>query len=252
MAVIHRTTMSPGKLELLAGWLPLRPWYRGGAGGPELAKAGGFRLDDPEGEVGIEFMVVTDASGDAPVTYQVPLTYRGAPLEGAGGSLIGTSEHGVLGRRWIYDGVHDPVLVEQLLALLAGRTTAQDQNASDAPDPGIEVRAAGAGVPAGLTGPGAVTDTADATVVTVGPAGRERPVSVLTVSRVLDRGPAPAGEAPAGDGVLGRLVAHWSAPDGTGERGVFAVLRDDGERQVVSCPRGPHAAGPGAGRAQSV
>jgi hypothetical protein len=30
---------------------------------PELARAGGFRLDDPQGEVGIEFMVVTDGSG---------------------------------------------------------------------------------------------------------------------------------------------------------------------------------------------
>ena len=56
--------MTPGKLELLAAWLPARPWYLGTGHEPELAKAGGFRLDDPQGEVGIEFMVVTDASGD--------------------------------------------------------------------------------------------------------------------------------------------------------------------------------------------
>ncbi|CAM5708775.1 hypothetical protein SFUMM280S_01006 [Streptomyces fumanus] len=54
MAVIHRTYVKPTKLELLTSWLPSRPWYRGGAGEPELTKAGGFRLDDPEGEVGIE------------------------------------------------------------------------------------------------------------------------------------------------------------------------------------------------------
>jgi hypothetical protein len=39
-----------------------------------LAKAGGFRLDDPQGEVGIEFMVVTDTAGPQPVAYLVPLT----------------------------------------------------------------------------------------------------------------------------------------------------------------------------------
>ncbi|MER7823338.1 1,4-alpha-glucan branching protein [Streptomyces sp. NPDC096097] len=219
MAVIHRTTMSPGKLELLAGWLPLRPWYRGGSGGPQLAKAGGFRLDDPEGEVGIEFMVVTDTAGDEPVSYLVPLTYRGAPLKGAEDGLIGTSEHGVLGRRWIYDGAHDPVLVEQLLSLLAGRTTAQDQNASDAPDPTVEVLGEGAGVPHGLTGPGTVTDTADASLVTVGPFMSEGPVSTLTVSRVL-----LDGVAPAGDGAGRRVLAGWTAPDGFRRHGVFAHL----------------------------
>ncbi|MCM9082955.1 1,4-alpha-glucan branching protein [Streptomyces spororaveus] len=219
MAVIHRTTMSPGKLELLAGWLPLRPWYRGGTGGPQLSKAGGFRLDDPEGEVGIEFMVVTDSRGDEPVTYLVPLTYRGEPLAEAGEGLIGTSEHGVLGRRWIYDGAHDPVLVEQLLALLAGRTTAQDQNASDAPDPTVEVRTEGAGVPAGLTGAGTVTDTADASLVAVGPVTREGPASALTVHRVLRPGPAAAG-----DGVPGRVLAGWTDPDGMPLHGLFVHL----------------------------
>ena len=83
MAVVHKTTMSPGKLELLATWLPAQPWYLG-AGEPELTRAGGFRLDDPAGEVGIEFMVVADAgagaaSGDV-AFYQVPMTYRGQPL----------------------------------------------------------------------------------------------------------------------------------------------------------------------------
>ncbi|MFJ9762732.1 1,4-alpha-glucan branching protein [Streptomyces erythrochromogenes] len=220
MAVIHRTTMSPGKLELLAAWMPSKPWYRGGDA-PLLTKAGGFRLDDPEGEVGIEFMVVTDTSGDSPVTYQVPMTYRGAPLASAADGLIGTSEHGVLGRRWIYDGAHDVVLVEQLLALLAGRTTAQDQNASDAPDPTVEVLAGDAGVPAGLLGPGAVTDASDATVVGVGPAGREPALPLaLSLSRVLTPGPA------ATDGsALGQLLTRWTDADGAEHRGVFAVLR---------------------------
>ena len=117
MAIIHRTTMAPAKLELLTSWLPGRAWYAGGAM-PRLTKAGGFRLDDPEGQVGLEFMAATDDSGDEPVTYHMPLSYRGAPLTGGDGALIGTAEHGALGKRWIYDGTRDPVLVGQMFALL--------------------------------------------------------------------------------------------------------------------------------------
>ncbi|MFG2616207.1 1,4-alpha-glucan branching protein [Streptomyces sp. NPDC048507] len=214
MAVIHRTTLTPTKLELLAEWLPLRPWYRNSGGAPLLARAGGFRLDDPEGEVGIEFMVVTDAAGDGPAAYLVPLTYRGAPLEGAGDALVGTMEHGVLGKRWVYDGAHDPVLLERLLALLAGGASAQAQSESDTPDPTVEVRTEGARPAAEPAGLAEVADTDGATVVTVGPAA-------LTLSRVLRPGPAA-------EGVLGQVLAGWTAPDGSARRGVFVRLDDAG------------------------
>ncbi|EFL18644.1 hypothetical protein [Streptomyces sp. C] len=220
MAIIHHTTLSPTKLELLAEWLPLRPWYQGVEKSARLAKAGGFRLDDPEGEVGIEFMVVTDESGPEPVSYLAPLTYRGAPLEGAEAGLVGTLEHGVLGTRWVYDGAHDFVLVEQLLALLAGGAVAQAQSETDAPDPTVEVRSSGGwDLPAGLTGPGTVADTAAGTEITVGPFMEPGPVLTLTLSRVLRPGTA------SGEGLLGQVLAGWSVPGGAAERGVFAYLR---------------------------
>ncbi|MFE6837328.1 1,4-alpha-glucan branching protein [Streptomyces sp. NPDC057705] len=190
MAIIHKTTMSPGKLELLAAWLPAQPWYLPTGRPPALARAGGFRLDDPEGEVGIEFMVVTDASGGEPTAYHVPLTYRGAPLAGAEAALVGTTEHGVLGRRWVYDGPHDPVLTAQLLALFQGLTEPQAQSLSDTPDPTVTAR---------YDGPE--------------PAGAD----ALTVTRVLGDA-APAAEP------LGELTAGWTGPDGTAHRGVFASL----------------------------
>jgi hypothetical protein len=138
MAYIHDTTMSPTKLELLEPWLRNQPWYAG-SGRPDLAKAGGFRLDDPDGEVGIEFMFVRDdANGDG-TTYHVPLTYRGVPLESAAAALIGNGEHGVLGKRWIYDGVHDPVLMAQVVALLEGMAVPQHQSESDTADPTVRV-----------------------------------------------------------------------------------------------------------------
>lgn len=104
MAVIHETTISPAKLALLAAWLPGRRWYIGTGRAPGLVRVGGFRLDDPRGEVGIEFMAVTDNSPGGAMTYHVPMTYRGDAFDGIGGALIGTAEHGVLGRRWIYGG----------------------------------------------------------------------------------------------------------------------------------------------------
>ncbi|GAA3431923.1 maltokinase N-terminal cap-like domain-containing protein [Kutzneria kofuensis] len=129
MSLIHRTTLTPSKLELLTDWLPGQPWYRG-AGAPELAKAGGFRLDDPANVVGIEFAAVAD--GD--VTYHVPMTYRSEPLEDGEQALIGVTQHGVLGRRLVYDGVHDPVLVRTLVALFNGEVRPQMQSVNHTVD----------------------------------------------------------------------------------------------------------------------
>ncbi|CAM5511145.1 maltokinase N-terminal cap-like domain-containing protein [Streptomyces tanashiensis] len=219
MAVIHHTTMQPTKLELLAEWLPGRPWYTGGAGGPSPAKTGGFRLDDPAGEVGIEFMAVTDGAGPDAVTYLVPMTYRGAPLEGAEHALIGTSEHGVLGTRWIYDGVHDPVLVERLHALLAGRAEAQAQSVDNTTDPTVAASLTPAGAEAELV---RVTEGADHTDVVVREADAAEPLT-LRVRRVLRDG------EDGGQG-RGRVTAEWRLADGTTARGAFTVALADAGR----------------------
>jgi hypothetical protein len=105
MALLHRTELTPNKIELLTGWIFDRPWYQGPPSG-EVERVATYRFDDPAGEVGLETMLVR--VGDGPVL-QVPLSYRGAPLDGAEDHLIGTTEHGVLGRRWIYDACGDPV-----------------------------------------------------------------------------------------------------------------------------------------------
>ncbi|MFJ6630043.1 1,4-alpha-glucan branching protein [Streptomyces sp. NPDC091376] len=215
MAVIHRTTLKPTKLELLTSWLPSRPWYCGGAGEPELAKAGGFRLDDPQGEVGIEFMVVTDASTPHPTAYLVPLTYRGAPLAGAEHALIGTMEHGVLGRRWAYDGCHDPVLVAQLTALIDGRVQAQDQNVSDVPDREVTRSYTGEGA-LSTDVAGTAADDRESTELPA-PHGM-----TLRLHRVLR--PAPDDPTLPPHGATGHIAGAWHLPDGTRETGLFAVL----------------------------
>src|SRR5215213_286445 len=105
MALLHQAELRPSKLELLAAWLPTREWHRGPltAG---LTRVAAYRFDDPAGEVGIETMLVR--AGNGPLV-QAPLTYRGAPMEGAERWLIGTMEHSVLVSRWVYDGCGDPV-----------------------------------------------------------------------------------------------------------------------------------------------
>lgn len=139
MAVIHQTTMVPAKLELLTAWLPWQGWYAGEPAGPSLAKVGGSRLDDPAGEVGIEFMVVRDDVAQETAAYLVPMTYRGSRLAGGDAALIGTAEHGVLGTRWIYDGTQDPVLLARAAELIRGRAEAQAQSQSDTPDTTVHV-----------------------------------------------------------------------------------------------------------------
>lgn len=123
MALLHRAELHPTKLDLLAAWLPGRPWFRG-TPGADVVRVAAYRFDDPAGEVGIETLLVT--VGDGPV-HQVPLTYRDAPLDGGDEWLVGTAEHSVLGRRWVYDACGDPVYAAALAsAVLAGTGQAEE------------------------------------------------------------------------------------------------------------------------------
>jgi maltokinase len=138
MAEIHtEASISPTKLELVAPWMARQRWYAAKGRLPVLRRLWSWRLDDPAGEVGVETLLVVDEGGSEPVVYQVPLTYRGAPLEGAQQALVGTMEHSVLGRRWVYDGPHDPVYARQLLALTLGRAVPQAGGKSDTPEPAV-------------------------------------------------------------------------------------------------------------------
>lgn len=138
MSVIYRTTMDPTKGELLAAWMPNQPWFEGDST-LSLRVVGGFRLDDPEDNVGMEMILVLDETPVTPVLYHVPLSYRGAELDGASDALLGTSAHGILGTRWIYDAQQDPVWQAQVKALVAGEVTAQHQNDSHVLDHSITV-----------------------------------------------------------------------------------------------------------------
>lgn len=111
MGKIHKgATLSPHFREFLPAWVEGQAWYEGPGG---LRPTGFLRFEDPAGEVGME----THLLHDGQAVYQVPLTYRPAPLDG--GTLVTTAEHSVLGTRWIYDAVTDPVWTAVLLDLVA-------------------------------------------------------------------------------------------------------------------------------------
>ena len=190
MAIIHRTTLTPTKLELLQVWLPRQSWFTGDAA--SLTKVGGFRLDDPAGEVGIESLLVADALGRV---YHVPLTYRAAPVPGV--PLVGTAEHGVLGTRWVHDAAKDRVALAQLAALARGEVTAQHASLTDTPDDSVRVEPAGPVQHGGEAGQDSGAGTADVMVevlraaLDAGDATAE-PLGVLAHVSALVR--LPAGE----------------------------------------------------------
>lgn len=204
MAIVHRAEIRPTKLELLAGWLPGRPWYRGPAGA-EFRSLGSFRFDDPAGEVGVETLIVRADGGPA---LQVPLTYRSDPLDDGEPWLVGSLQHSVLGRRWVYDACGDPVYAAALARTIStGAGEAEEWVQADGEvrrrEPTASVRGSGTD-DAGLATVGRVVavDDADPTIV------RTEAVE-LAVRRVLDgTGSAPG----AADGLS--LTGTWAGVPG--------------------------------------
>lgn len=110
MAILYDAELTPTKAEIIAGWLPTQPWAPKDVDGVDLV--GAYRLDDPEGLVGLEVHLVQSGGH----LLQVPLTYRGAPLDAGDAVLVSTMEHSVLGERWVYAGLSDPVFVRMAAA----------------------------------------------------------------------------------------------------------------------------------------
>jgi len=111
MAILHRATITPTKAELIEQWVPRQTW--GPSAADPITVIGSYRFDDPDGRVGLETHLAT-AGG---LLFQIPLTYRDEPLEGAEGALITEMSHSVLGTRWVYDGLGDPRFVAMLAAV---------------------------------------------------------------------------------------------------------------------------------------
>ncbi len=199
MAMVHPgATLTPHFLDFLPAWLARQPWYIT-SGTLSLSPVGYFRFEDPAGAVGVETHLLTDGA----VVYQIPMTYRDAPIDGTPGGrpgadrLIAIAEHSVLGTRWIYDAVDDPVWVNEMLRL---------------------VRTEGVSGPSGRRGVAPAQARGHRLTTRDVPAGAD-----IELIRVI-----VAGAQPEGAGVIGVVLGSWS-PGGAGVLsvdGCLAVLRD--------------------------
>jgi hypothetical protein len=180
VAVIYRAQLVPSKLDLLKAWVPSQPWL-GDADTSSLEVLGAYRFDDPDGEVGIETLLVQTGDGRM---LQVPWTYRGAQLADGHGTLVATMEHSVLGKRWVYDGCSDAVYANALArAILTGGEQADlEVQTDDGPllrEP--TTRVVGSGNPAAAVAPVDSVTWSDEDTTTVIVAGAVK----LVVLRVI-------------------------------------------------------------------
>lgn len=207
MALVHAASIQPSKIEMLRTWAPTQPWFTGDDVGLEQIAA--YRFDDPDGEVGIETLLVR--SGDGPVL-QIPVTYRGGPLAGADEWLVTEMEHSVLGRRWVYDACGDPVYAAALAtAILGGGSEAAIEREADGVrtllEPTMRVTGSGSTTDVGTVGLVDVHDRDAATLIVTSAAE----IEVLRV--VGDNSWSLAGET---------LTGTWPGHD---EPGLLAVAR---------------------------
>jgi hypothetical protein len=192
-------TLTPSFRDFLPAWIARQPWYSG-AGVPATRPVGFYRLEDPAGAVGLETHLLSDGSA----LYQIPMSYRGAPLRELAGdsqadpatALITQAEHSELGTRWIYDAVRDPVWVAAITELVEGEGSAATRS-NDA------------------VGPAAVRGVRYQTW----PAGAQ---PAIELNRTLVAGPRPEGPE-----VLGALMGSWyvARANGPATTGCVAVLR---------------------------
>jgi hypothetical protein len=203
MGKIHAgATLTPHFREFLPAWVADQPWYSGTGA---LRPIGFFRFEDPAGEVGVE----THLLHDGQAVYHVPLTYRAAPP--AGGSLVSTAEHSVLGTRWIYDAVTDPVWIAAVLDLVA-----TGGEAEPAARTGFDAAGArGVLLRPGRLVPAAVRIDVDRRIVVDG-----SPEDVVGADRRVARDGSP-------EDAVGLVTGFWHQ-DGEPRTGRLAVIRQTG------------------------
>ncbi len=194
MALIYDAELSPSKSEMLQDWIPEQRWISDAS---DLRILGTYRFDDPAGDVGIETFLLTSADR----VLQVPVTYRREPLAGGEEFLICTMDHSVLGRRWVYDAVADPVYASMLSeTILTGGRQADLHFAYPAPPEHREVttRVTGSGnseEKVSAVDSVAISQTGTVTTIDAGPL-RLDVCRVIDTSRTTTEEPYLAGTWP--------------------------------------------------------
>jgi hypothetical protein len=126
----------------------------------------------------------------------------------------------MVGRRWIYDGTHDPVLVAQLVALIQGDSDGQAQSLSNTPDQTVVSQPVTIGHLAVIESAVAANGSqgTDLRIKIADAHGTRGDDLMVRVNRILQ----PDNGAAARDGGQAHAAAAWRLPDGTQIRGIFA------------------------------
>ena len=194
----------PAEPGFLAPWMAHQRWFANKGRLPALEEVGRFEFRSPEPGVAIGTHLLLDRTAAGPVLYQVPLTYRSAPLPGREAAMVG-----MLGATYVYDAPHDPAYTAALLAFIAGDaeadgdgTWAKGRCTTERVTPGLVSRV--------LTGEQSNTS------IVFEPAGEGTPV-ICKLFRALHDGDNPDVElqtvlAGAGSTVphsIGHVIADW-------------------------------------------
>lgn len=255
-------TLTPDVGQFLPEWIATRRWYTGKGREPQLRVLGSLRWPDPADEVGIETYLVVDTSGSSPVVYQVPLTFRLAPVESMHTALVGTSEHSELGTRYVYDATCDTVYVQALLATMldSGTVSGVDSNGDEGENAASAIGHALPGAP--RTGQvrrstvlsGEQSNTSVIVELEPHDSHDQPPAPVIVkIFRVLHEGENPdvavqSALAEAGSTFVptpvGALSGTWQAPDGSTVTGHLAFAQEflpgvqDAWRRALEAARG--------------
>ncbi len=205
MGIVHRATLSPSKQEIVGGWLPSRGWA---AGRSITEKVAEYRLDDPEGEVGVETILWRLDDG---AVVQTSLTYRAEPLAGAEVHLISTTQHSVLGERWVYDGCGDPVWASTLASAIVTGGRQSQMYLEDADGVRVDVPARmqvrGSGTESSGPVVTSIDDVSDDGAVTTVRAGDVELALARVVGTHLGEGPHLSGTVAGDDGGATTVLA---------------------------------------------
>jgi maltokinase len=131
--------------DFLADWIATQRWYGGKGRTPVLERRGHWSFRDEGWFARIETHLLLDSSGDEHALYQVPLTFRDAPLECHEADLIGTVTEDDGTQLYVYDGPKDPAYAWALLRLILDESEAQRSEESEGSSarghrqPGVDV-----------------------------------------------------------------------------------------------------------------
>ncbi len=105
--------------DFLGDWMARQRWYANKGAKPTLEQIGSWSFaaaSSPNELDGVDLVthLVIDHAVGKPVLYQVPLSYRVTPLQGADHAIVGTLDDG----RTVYDGPHDPAWALSMLAMI--------------------------------------------------------------------------------------------------------------------------------------